>query len=106
MKNYITLDVFDDKGESLGEKRVYNVLDNIDSINKWIKLYDDKQNQSIVGYMENPGPDFQNNNFLCVINKKGTRHNNYFAISANSFVASIYFSPKLSPLSSNTSKVI
>ncbi|EQB2455282.1 hypothetical protein ACYHIW_000660 [Campylobacter upsaliensis] len=89
----ITLDIFNEKGASLGKKRFYTTLDSKESINKWIKQYDDKQNPNIIGYMENPTPDFQNNNFLCVLNKKGTRHNNYFAISANSFiVGAVYFS--------------
>ncbi|EOA2862185.1 hypothetical protein ACHZF2_000057 [Campylobacter upsaliensis] len=89
----ITLDIFNDSGAGLGKKRFYTTLDNRESINKWIKRYDDKQNPNIIGYMENPTPDFQNNNFLCVLNKKGTRHNNYFAISANSFiVGAVYFS--------------
>lgn len=89
----ITLDIFDENRASLGKKRFYTTLDNKESINKWIKRYDDKQNLNIIGYMENPTPDFQNNNFLCVLNKKGTRHNNYFAISANSFiVGAVYFS--------------
>lgn len=38
----ITLDVFDDKGESLGEKRVYNVLDTQNSLSKWIAQYGNK----------------------------------------------------------------
>ncbi|EAJ4635458.1 hypothetical protein DBV32_04955 [Campylobacter upsaliensis] len=89
----ITLDIFNEKGASLGKKRFYTTLDSKESINKWIKQYDDKQNPNIIGYMENPTPDFQNNNFLCVLNKKGTRHNNYFAISANSFiVGAVYLS--------------
>ena len=93
MKKSIALDIFDENGASLGKKRFYTTLDNKESINKWIKRYDDKQNPNIIGYMENPTPDFQNNNFLCVLNKKGTRHNNYFAISANSFiVGAVYFS--------------
>ncbi|MCR2059918.1 hypothetical protein [Campylobacter helveticus] len=93
MKKSITLDIFDENGASLGKKRFYTTLDNRESINKWIKQYDDKQNPNIIGYMENPTPDFQNNNFLCVLNKKGTRHNNYFAINANSFiVGAVYFS--------------
>lgn len=93
MKSSISLDIFNDNGASLGKKRFYTTLDSKESINKWIKRYDDKQNPNIIGYMENPTPDFQNNNFLCVLNKKGTRHNNYFAISANSFiVGAVYFS--------------
>lgn len=62
------------------------------SINRWMKKLD-TETQKIIGYMENPTPDFQNNKFLCIINNKGTRHNNYSAINENTiFVNSIYFS--------------
>lgn len=93
MKRIITLDIFDEKGASLGKKRFYTTLDKKENINKWIKKYDHKQSQNIAGYMENPTPDFQNNNFLCIMNKQGTRHNNYFALSPSGlFIGAIYFS--------------
>lgn len=70
-----------------------NFYSNIDkNINKWIKEYDNKNAIQIAGYMENPTPDFQNNSFLCIINKHGTRHNNYFAFNPNNFfIGCIYF---------------
>lgn len=34
MKKSITLDIFDEKGASLGKKRFYTTLDNKESINK------------------------------------------------------------------------
>lgn len=46
-----------------------------------------------MGFMENPGPDFQHNNFLCVLNQQGTRHNNYFGLTlTNLLIGAIYFS--------------
>lgn len=53
----------------------------------------DTATENIIGYMENPTPDFQNNKFLCIINNEGTRHNNYSAINADTIlVNAIYFS--------------
>lgn len=93
MKQTITLDIFNENGASLGKKKFYTTLDKKESINKWVKKYDHKQSQHIAGYMENPTPDFQNNNFLCIMNKQGTRHNNYFALSPSGlFIGAIYFS--------------
>ena len=86
----ISVDVFNEKIEFLGKKSFYGELP--ESINKWIKGYDNKNAMQIVGYMENPTPDFQNNSFLCIINKHGTRHNNYYAFSQdNFFIGCIYF---------------
>lgn len=94
----LTLDVFKAKvvkGEArvsfyMGTKSFY--VSKKESINQWIKRYDDKKNENIIGYMENPTPDFQNNNFLCVINKQGTRHNNYLAMNGNNLIAgAVYF---------------
>ena len=86
----ISVDIFDEKIEFLGKKSFYGELP--ESINKWIKGYDNKNAMQIVGYMENPTPDFQNNSFLCIINKHGTRHNNYYAFSQdNFFIGCIYF---------------
>ena len=86
----ISVDVFNEKIEFLGKKSFYGTLPQ--SINKWIKEYDNKNAMQIVGYMENPTPDFQNNSFLCIINKHGTRHNNYYAFSPNNFfIGCIYF---------------
>lgn len=89
----IELDVFSRNGEFVGKKGFYTTLDKSESINKWIKQFDDKKQNLIIGFMENPTPDFQNNKFLCIINEHGTRHNNYFAFNANSLIAgAVYFS--------------
>ncbi len=68
-------------------------MDRVKNINAWIKNYDNKKAQEIMGFMENPTPDFQNNNFLCVLNQQGTRHNNYFGLTpTNLLIGTIYFS--------------
>ena len=87
----IQADVFNSNGEFLQKKRFS--VDDKDalSINRWMKC-NDTETENIVGFMENPTPDFQNNKFLCIINSKGTRHNNYSAINAKTLIAnSIYF---------------
>ncbi|EJB21191.1 hypothetical protein HPCPY6261_0032 [Helicobacter pylori CPY6261] len=91
--NAINLEVFDSLGEFLGYKTFKPIVDRVKNINAWIKNYDNKKAQATMGFMENPGPDFQHNNFLCVLNQQGTRHNNYFGLTlTNLLIGAIYFS--------------
>lgn len=91
--NTIATDIFDKKGDFSGVKNFYGELPN--SINKWIKIYDDKLKKGI-GFMENPAPDFQNNNFLNFTTNIGTRHVNYYSFEQhNVFPGVIYFSVRL-----------
>ncbi|TPH98185.1 hypothetical protein [Helicobacter pylori] len=91
--NALNLEVFDSLGEFLGHKTFKPIVDKVKNINAWIKNYDNKKAQAIMGFMENPTPDFQNNNFLCVLNRQGTRHNNYFGLTpTNLLIGAIYFS--------------
>ncbi|GAA8318937.1 hypothetical protein HpKG90_14560 [Helicobacter pylori] len=91
--NTFNLEMFDSLGEFLGYKTFKPIVDKVKNINAWIKNYDNKKAQAIMGFMENPTPDFQNNNFLCVLNRQGTRHNNYFGLTpTNLLIGAIYFS--------------
>ncbi|WP_233707576.1 hypothetical protein [Helicobacter cetorum] len=91
--NHYSLEIFDSFGGFLGIKIFKPIVDKIKSINEWIKTYDNKKAQVVMGFMENPTPDFQNNNFLCVLNHQGTRHNNYFALSPQTLlIGAVYFS--------------
>ncbi len=91
--NALNLEVFDSLGEFLGCKTFKPIVDKVKNINAWIKNYDNKKAQATMGFMENPTPDFQNNNFLCVLNQQGTRHNNYFGLTlTNLLIGAIYFS--------------
>lgn len=88
--NVVSTDVYDKKGNFHSTKNFYGELP--DSINKWIKLFDDKSKTGI-GFMENPAPDFQNNSFLNFTVKIGTRHVNYFSFRINNLIQGlIYFS--------------
>lgn len=91
MKKSISLDIFDEKGASLGKKRFYTTLDSKESINKWIKQYDDKVVTEIA-YMCNPSPDFQHNSQLYISQKKGIEHFNFFKLFKNNLiVGAVYF---------------
>ncbi|RVY58660.1 hypothetical protein ECC33_07655 [Helicobacter pylori] len=91
--NALNLEVFDSLGEFLGYKTFKPIVDKVKNINAWIKNYDNKKARATMGFMENPTPDFQNNNFLCVLNQQGTRHNNYFGLTpTNLLIGAIYFS--------------
>ncbi len=93
--NALNLEVFDSSGGFLGYKTFKPIVDKVKNINAWIKNYDNKKAQAIMGFMENPTPDFQNNNFLCVLNRQGTRHNNYFGLApTNLLIGAIYFSAR------------
>lgn len=88
----ITLDIFNENGASLGKKRFYTTLDNRESINKWIKQYDDKA-VTEMSYMCNPSPDFQHNSQLYISQKKGIEHFNFFKLFKNNLiVGAVYFS--------------
>lgn len=88
--NTIQTDVYDKNGNYNSSKNFYGELPN--SINKWIKLFDDKSKTG-VGFMENPAPDFQNDSFLNFTVKIGTRHVNYFSFQTYNLISGlIYFS--------------
>jgi hypothetical protein len=89
--NTISTDVIDKNGNYLGTKYFYGELPQ--NINKWIKLFFDKSQNQIIGYLPSPAPDFQNQDFLFLSIKIGTRHVYYLPITAkNLFETSIYFS--------------
>jgi hypothetical protein len=87
--NTISTDIFDKKGDFSGIKNFYGELPN--SINKWIKIYDDKANSGIC-FMGNPSPDFQHNSQLYLSLKKGIEHFNFWNFTQNNLlIGAIYF---------------
>lgn len=89
MKSSITLDIFDENGASLGKKRFYTTLDNKESINKWIKQYDDKKN--FIALVVSTAPDFQHNQQLAILSKQQERYCFYVSL-ATLIPFSVYFS--------------
>ena len=86
----IKCDIIENNGKKSGKKNFYGDLPQ--SINKWIKLVDNKNGEKNIGFMGNPAPDFQNNSFLNIRNTVGTRHVNYYAFTKNNIIeGAIYF---------------
>ena len=90
----IEAEVYDREGMPLDGKRIERM--ERESINRWAKKLDTGAN-GIIGYMENPTPDIQNNKYLNFKNVEGTRHNNYFKINQDTLLTSaVYFAVRLS----------
>ncbi|MBS4235076.1 hypothetical protein CVU14613_01845, partial [Campylobacter vulpis] len=85
----IALDIFNDNVASLGKKRFYTTLDNKESINKWIKQYDDKKN--FIALVVSTAPDFQHNQQLAILSKQQERYCFYVSL-ATLIPFSVYFS--------------
>ncbi|WP_276891341.1 hypothetical protein [Helicobacter japonicus] len=68
----IELDVFERNGEFVGKKGFYTLLDKSESINKWIKQFDDKNN--FIALMVSTAPDFQHNQQLALLLKQQERY--------------------------------
>ncbi|MCR2061610.1 hypothetical protein [Campylobacter helveticus] len=93
MKNII-LDIFNDSGAGLGKKRFYTTLDSKESINKWIKRYDDEENFR-AGLLDTRGNDFQNQQYINIKSQDFiiTAHSTGFYLTHYNLVPmAIYFS--------------
>ena len=67
----ISADVYDKNGDLIGNKGFYGNLPQ--SLNKWIKLFDDKKSDKI-GLLDTSPPDFQNNKFVNIAIDMGARN--------------------------------
>jgi hypothetical protein len=86
----ISVDVFDKKGDFIGNKNFYGELPN--SINKWIKKYENK-NQNTIGLMVSCAPDFQHNKQLAILSKQQERY--CFKINQHNLIPfSVYFATR------------
>jgi hypothetical protein len=83
-------DVFDSKGEFIGNKTIYSYDDN-KRINDWLKLNKPKNSINSIGVLMGDAPDFQSNNYVSISNNKGTRHGIYVDLNYNNIITtSIY----------------
>lgn len=64
-----TTDVFDAKGKSLGNKTLI-AYDSFHSINDWIISTRNRDGEQNIGFMSAKGNDFQNTNYIYIINDK------------------------------------
>lgn len=86
----IELDVFERNGEFVGKKRIYAYDNNTKSINQWISSFGN-ETQNIIGWLGGGAPDFQNQKYLCILNKRGNRMVPYIAINANNLIQSCIY---------------
>ena len=70
-------------------------LDDVPRINKWIKIFDNK-NTGDIGFIGNPSPDFQHCSQLYISKNKGIEHFNFYNITNDNLIyGSIYLSVRL-----------
>ncbi len=87
--NNTVCNIIANNGKKEGKKTFYGELP--ESINKWIKLFDNGSNIHF-GYMGNPAPDFQHNSQMYLANQKGIEHFNFWSFTKNNVImGSIYF---------------
>ncbi|MEO0044565.1 MAG: hypothetical protein RL329_4013 [Bacteroidota bacterium] len=79
----IECDVIENNENQTTKKSFFGNLP--ESINKWIKLFDNKTIESM-GYMGNPAPDFQHNSQLYISLKKGIEHFNFWSFNKNNVI--------------------
>jgi hypothetical protein len=84
----ISADVYDKSGNFRQQKTLFSVDDN-QTINQWLKTFEDKKNETI-GLMVSCSPDFQHNNQVAILSKQQARY--CFAVTKNNLPEmSIYF---------------
>ncbi|ELP9120072.1 hypothetical protein QTU61_000612 [Campylobacter lari] len=85
----VRLDVFNENGNFLGKKNFYN--DKKESINKWLRKFNIKDNG--IGVLMTDAPDFQQNNHVAILNQKGTAHLIFQNINQKNLIdTAVYFS--------------
>ena len=93
IQKIITLDVYNEKNEYMGEKRFY-LLKNTKTkrFNEYLQKFDDKQCQKLAILMAD-APDFQNNNHVAIMTSKTKGHWIFKNITPNNLIPfSVYFS--------------
>lgn len=66
---HIDADIYDTKGDFIGNKYLYN-SSNLKSINDWLITTRNRLNEKNIGFLSAKGNDFQNVNFIFIINEK------------------------------------
>ncbi len=97
----IMADVFESEDNYLGKKKI-GIDGDDQAITKWIAFHGIKEQEGVIGYTGNNGPDYQNNQYLqiCSVQKKfsnGTLNNaTKYSITANNLIPiSVYVSVRL-----------
>jgi hypothetical protein len=87
----ISTDIYDKNSNYSGVKNFYGNLPK--GINQWLRKYKIKEDADGIGFLMGDAPDFQNNNFVSILNNKGKRHGIFqFVDKANLIVVCVYLS--------------
>lgn len=85
-------DVYNSNGDWIKSKSIYSYDDQKGRINDWLKKHK-TQEKNFKGVLMADAPDFQNNNYVALIDNIGKRHGIYFLINETNLIpALIYFS--------------
>ena len=85
-------DVYNSNGNWIKSKNIYSYDNQKGRINDWLKKYK-TQEKVFKGVLMADAPDFQNNNYVALIDNIGKRHGIYFLINETNLIpALIYFS--------------
>ncbi len=68
----ISTDIYDNNGNYSGIKKFYGNLPK--GLNHWLRNYRIKEGANGIGFLMGDAPDFQNNNYVSILNNKGKRH--------------------------------
>lgn len=68
--NGTTVDIYNTSGEFIGKKRIYTEDNDSCTINDWIISTRNRSNEKEIGFMSAKGNDFQNTNYIFIINSK------------------------------------
>ena len=92
MQKIIELDVYNDKNEYVGVKKLYSIENKTKRLNAYLQKFDNKQEQRLAILMAD-SPDFQNNNHVAIMSSKTKGHWIFQGITQNNLIPfSIYFS--------------
>ena len=83
--------IYDVNGKYLGIKDFHTYDNEKGTINSWLKTYKTKDGKNNLGYLMADSPDFQNNNFIALINEKAKRHGINFQIVVNNLLISCVY---------------
>jgi hypothetical protein len=87
----IEADVLDLNGNFIKNKFFYTYDNEKGKINEWLNHFKIPKNSENIGFLMADAPDFQNNNFVCLLNEKGTRHGIFLTISQNNLKESCIY---------------
>lgn len=77
----------------LGTKNIYSYDKEKGKINNWLNQFKEDLDLKHYGVLMGDSPDFQNSNYVSIINNVGKRHGIYFRVNQNNLIiASIYLS--------------